>query len=33
VIEEVVSTTLVHPAQRVAVDDVGVVSIDLASHR
>ena len=33
VIEEVVSTTLVHPAQHVAVDEVGVVSIDLASHR
>ena len=33
VIEEVVSTTLVHPGQRVAVDEVGVVRIDLASQR
>ena len=29
VIEEVVSTTLVHPAQRLTVDDVGVIRIDL----
>jgi hypothetical protein len=30
VIEEVVSTTLVHPGQRIAVDRVGVVRIDLS---
>jgi N-methylhydantoinase A len=30
VIEEVVSTTLVHPGQRVAVDRVGVIRIDLS---
>jgi N-methylhydantoinase A len=33
VIEEIVSTTLVHPAQRVAVDPVGVIRIDLSSGR
>jgi N-methylhydantoinase A len=33
VIEEVVSTTLVHPGQRVSVDDVGVIRIDLSSQR
>jgi N-methylhydantoinase A len=33
VIEEVVSTTLVHPGQLVAVDEVGVIRIDLSSRR
>ena len=33
IVEEVVSTTLVHPGQRVAVDDVGVIRIDLSSRR
>ncbi len=32
VVEEIVSTTLVHPGQRVAVDRVGVIRIDLASR-
>jgi N-methylhydantoinase A/oxoprolinase/acetone carboxylase beta subunit len=32
VIEEVVSTTLVHPGQLVAVDEVGVIRIDLSSR-
>jgi N-methylhydantoinase A len=32
VIEEVVSTTLVHPGQRVAVDEAGVIRIDLSSR-
>jgi N-methylhydantoinase A len=33
VIEEVVSTTLVHPGQLLAVDEVGVIRIDLSSRR
>jgi N-methylhydantoinase A len=33
VIEEIVSTTLVHPGQRVAADRVGVIRIDLSSGR
>ena len=33
VIEEIVSTTLVHPGQLVAVDEVGVIRIDLSSRR
>jgi N-methylhydantoinase A len=33
VIEEIVSTTLVHPGERVAVDQVGVIRIDLSSRR
>ena len=32
VVEEIVSTTLVHPGQRLAVDRVGVIRIDLASR-
>ena len=32
VIEEIVSTTLVHPDQRIRVDPVGVIHIDLSSH-
>jgi N-methylhydantoinase A len=33
VIEEVVSTTLVHPGQRVSVDEVGVIRIELSSQK
>jgi hypothetical protein len=33
VIEEIVSTTLVHPGERVAVGEAGGIHIDLSSRR